>query len=120
MKAYHIGGIVLSIILFVITFFSCGISNSIETKGIKKEAQKHEESTVVVRYYDDVTDDSRVHYIRVQRGQHFTLEKLPDGSGSETVTFIGLYDSASNMYVDANGNSVKTLDNNIVLYPKFQ
>ena len=120
MKAYHIGGVVLSIILFVITFFSCGISNSIETKGIKKEAQKIEESTVVVRYYDDTAEDSRVHYIRVQRGRHFTLEKLPSGGSVESVSFVGLYDSASVMYVDANGNSVRTLESDIVLYPKFQ
>lgn len=78
------------------------------------------ENTVVVRYYLGDGDDAVLHYQRVEKNKKFTIETMPSKDGK---TFVGLYSGrdwqASTLYVNSDGESVVTLQKDVVLYPAF-
>ena len=108
----------LAVLIFVVMFAIVSIGTVVSGKRMRNEAERVERDTVVIRYYMDDEDTSRVAFLRVEKGEYYTLAESPvdDGGGA----FLGLYDAQGNPIVDQNGRSLQPAGGNILLYPRFQ
>lgn len=108
----------LAVLIFVVMFAIVSIGTVVSGKRMRNEAERVERDTVVIRYYMDDEDTSRVAFLRVEKGEYYTLAESPvdDGGGA----FLGLYDAQGNPIVDQNGRSLQPAGGNMLLYPRFQ
>ena len=121
MRNYYLGGIVVGVVLFLLSFCSIGIQSCSKRNDEKDRIKYYDKQTVVLRYYmDDDLTTATVYAQYVEKGKRFSLNKKPEKFG---FTFAGLYDDpdyeTATLYVDANGNSVLTISNDILLYAIF-
>ena len=107
----------LAALIFVVMFIIVAISTVTGGKRMRREAERIERDTVVVRYYMDDEDTSRVAFLRVEKGEHYTIDEYPSSDGE---LFLGLCDAQGNMVVDGAGNSLQPASGNVLLYPKFR
>ena len=107
--------IVVFVLILGFTLVS-GIRGRHRTSELVEDMEK----TVVVRYYLGDGDDAVLHYQRVERNKSFTLEIMPSKDGK---IFAGLYSGkdweSSTLYVNSDGESVLTLQKDVLLYPVF-
>lgn len=108
----------LAVLIFVVMFVIVAISTVVGGKRMRNEAERIERETVVVRYFMDDEDTSRVAFLRVKKGEYYTLGESPVDNGGGT--FLGLYDAQGNPIVDQYGRSLQPAGSNMLLYPRFQ
>lgn len=119
MKGYYIGGGVLAFLLFIVLFFVSMIGTCTGQNAEIDEVENYGKTTVVLRYYTDEDEDSAIVYRRVKKNSYFTISNLPQKFG---YTFLGYYThpQGGSQYVDASGNSLYKLTDDILLYPLFE
>jgi|GEM_PF-4891228 len=108
----------LAVLIFVVIFAIVSIGTVVSGKRMRNEAERVERDTVVIRYYMDDEDTSRVAFLRVEKGEYYTLAESPVDDGGRA--FLGLYDAQGNPIVDQNGRSLQPAGGNMLLYPRFQ
>ncbi len=108
----------LAVLIFVVMFAIVSIGTVVSGKRMRNETERVERDTVVIRYYMDDEDTSRVAFLRVKKGEYYTLGESPVDNGGGT--FLGLYDEKGNPIVDQNGRSLQPAGGNMLLYPRFQ
>lgn len=109
-------------VLLALIILSCSVvtlSSCASEKGEEKDTAGTD--PVAVRYF--LSDDynySPVVVVQAEPGEDFTIPRIPQKSGH---LFIGLYDgknhTTATAYVDANGANLRTVTEDIVLYPAF-
>ncbi len=123
MKEYYISGIIGGIVLFLISFGIVGCNTCRQENSMIDDAKEYAEELIVVRYYlsEDYLD-SRVGFTYATKGEPFTITEKPTSAAN--TRFLGWYDSPNintgRLVVDSNGNSIQTLQNDIILYPLFE
>jgi hypothetical protein len=112
---FKISGAVFAVVL-VFTLIIAGFQRCSASSNVREM----EKDTVVVRYYLSDTEDAKLYYFRVDKGESFTIPELPSKDGFR---FAGLYSSSdwhdATLYVNSDGNSVVKIEKDIVLYPAF-
>ena len=121
MKNYYISGILGGILLFIITFIISSCSSCTYQNGKIDQAEDYAENKIILRYYlSDDYDNAAVGFKYVVKGNTFVIDAKPVKEGYR---FMGWYDSPNiniaRQYADANGYSLQSIQNDILLYPLF-
>lgn len=122
MKTYWICSIIAAILIFFIAWGISGICYSARNNKKIDEFKNRDTNSFVVRYYntDEIeSDEAKVYYLRVDDADDYGIwssEYFPYKSGYR---FEGLFDANGTKYIDAEGNGVKKLTKDVLLYPHF-
>jgi hypothetical protein len=121
MKAYYITGAIVAVLALFLSFAITGISSCVSGNKQISDVKDKMSDSVVVRYYmSDDYDNAQIVYLRVYDTDNYSIEKFPRKTG---YTFAGLYDGkdylTSQLYVTGDGYGIKTLTQDVLLYPVF-
>ena len=119
MKRYYATGAGAAVLLFVIILIVSGIRSCAIQNRYEKEAKTREETVVAVRFYQSDEDDAPIGCMFVEKGKDFTVPYTPYKSGC---IFAGWYngtDENAVIFVGANGESIQTVTQETLRYPRF-
>lgn len=119
LKWYYAVGAGLAVLLFAIILIVSSIRASVIQHRYEKEVKAREETVVVVRFYQSDEDDAPVGCMFIEKGKDFTVPYTPHKSG---YIFAGWYngtDENAVVYAGANGESIQTVTQETLLYPRF-
>ena len=112
--------LIIAGIVFVVTLVAMLIIAGVQKNSASNYCEEMEQESVVVRYYLDDGANASLYYFRVTKDEPFTIPVIPQKQG---MAFDGLYakknGEISTQYVDSTGQSVVSLQKDIVLYPGF-
>ncbi len=119
MKRYYAVGAGVAALLFVIILAISGIRSCAIQNRYEKEVKTREETVVAVRFYQSDEDDAPIGCMFVEKGKDFTVPYIPYKDG---YIFAGWYngtDENAVIYAGANGESIQTVTEETLLYPRF-
>ena len=121
MGRYYLSCGIIGAILAVIVFIISSIGSCVNLNDVKKDVKGYKDYCIV-RYFTDDEEDAKVEFKTVKEGTYleFSSSNLPYKEG---YVFAGFYDDADfnygTQYVNAEGEGLKQITEDVVLYPIF-
>ena len=121
MGRYYLSCGIIGVVLAVIVFIISSIGSCVNLNNVKKEVKGYNDYCIV-RYFVDDTEDAKVEFKTVKGGTYleFSRSNLPYKEG---YVFAGFYDDADfnygTQYVNADGEGLKKITEDVVLYAVF-
>ena len=119
LKWYYSVGAGLAVLLFAIILIPSCIRAGVIQHRYEKDAEAREETTVIIRFYQSDEEDAPVGCMFIESGADFTVPYTPYKEG---YLFAGWYngtDENAVIYAGANGESIQTVTQETLLYPRF-